>query len=62
MAAHQIKAELFQEKRRLCSTQGSTRSYYTHHTQRISLAAVISDARNTIDQVNKLKEDGCLSQ
>lgn len=44
------------------SSRRSTRSYYTHHTQRISLAAVISDARNIIDQVNKLKQDVCRSQ
>ena len=44
------------------SSRRSTRSYYTHHIQRISLAAVISDARNIIDQVNKLKQDVCRSQ
>ena len=46
----------------LRSSRRSTRSYYTHHAQRISLAAVISDARNIIDQVNKLKQDVCRSQ
>ena len=37
----------------------SPRSYYTHHTQRISAAAVRADAKNARVQIACLKQSVC---
>ena len=39
------------------NTRVSTRSYYTHHMQRFSLAAVRGDALNILRGVTSLKRD-----
>ena len=41
------------------TTRVSTRSFYTHHTQRLSTAAARLDAKNIRRGINRIKGDAC---
>ena len=41
------------------TTRISTRSFYTHHTQRLSTAAVRLDAKNIRRGINRIKGEAC---
>ena len=47
------------DKTKYGTTRLSTRSFYTHHTQRVTLAAVRLDAKNIGMGVNRIKGQVC---
>ena len=41
------------------TARGSTKSFYTHHTQRLSKAAVIGDAASICEAITAKKQQAC---
>ena len=57
--ARRATAKGARDKTKYGTTRISTRSFYTHHTQRLSLAAVRLDAKNIRAGINRIKGDAC---
>ena len=57
--ARRATAKGARDKTKYGTTRISTRSFYTHHTQRMSLAAVRLDAKNIRAGINRIKGDAC---
>ena len=54
-----VNANGARDKTKYGATRVSTRSFYTHHTQRLSTAAVRLDAKNIRRGINRIKGDVC---
>ena len=57
--ARRASAKGARDKTKYGTTRVSTRSFYTHHTQRLSTAAVRLDAKNIRQGINRIKGDAC---